>query len=63
MHDKAMEEFKAMMDELMAEKEKQLGLGSEKFLQRHEEIMAMIEKTTQEMKGAREKGEHPTMDA
>lgn len=36
------EEFKAMMDELVAEEEERLGVGSEDFLKRHREIMELI---------------------
>lgn len=39
----AQEEFKAMMDELTAEEIKRLGIGSEEFQERHQEIMDLIE--------------------
>lgn len=60
---KAMEEFKAMMGELMAEKEKQLGLGSKEFLQGHEEIMADCDRIAREMKKSRERTSRQCMKA
>ena len=36
------EEFKSMMDELVAQEEERLGVGSEDFLKRHREIMELI---------------------
>ena len=36
------EEFKAMMDELVAQEEERLGVGSEDFQRRHWEIMELI---------------------
>lgn len=36
------EEFKTMMDDFVAQEEKRLGVGSEDFLRRHEEIMELI---------------------
>lgn len=36
------EEFKAMMEDLVAQEEKRLGVGSENFLRRHQEIMDLI---------------------
>lgn len=36
------EEFKAMLDALVAKEEQQLGVGSEDFLRRHQEIMKLI---------------------
>ena len=36
------EEFKSMMDELVAQEEERLGVGSEDFLKRHREIMDLI---------------------
>lgn len=36
------EEFKSIMDELVAQEEKRLGVGSEDFLRRHQEIMDLI---------------------
>lgn len=38
-----MEEFKAMMDGLNAAEIERLGVGSEEFQQRHQEIMDMIQ--------------------
>lgn len=38
-----MEEFKAMMDGLNAAEIGRLGVGSEEFQQRHQEIMDMIQ--------------------
>lgn len=36
------EEFKAMMDDLVAQEEERLGVGSEDFQRRHREIMDLI---------------------
>lgn len=36
------EEFKSMMDDLVAQEEKRLGVGSEDFQRRHQEIMELI---------------------
>lgn len=36
------EEFKTMMDDFVAQEEKRLGVGSEDFLRRHQEIMDLI---------------------
>lgn len=36
------EEFKAMMEDLVAQEEERLGVGSEDFLRRHQEIMELI---------------------
>ena len=36
------EEFKSMMDELVAQEEKRLGVGSDDFQRRHREIMELI---------------------
>ena len=36
------EEFKSMMEELVAQEEERLGVGSEDFLKRHREIMELI---------------------
>ena len=36
------EEFKVMMEDLVAQEEKRLGVGSEDFLRRHQEIMDLI---------------------
>ena len=36
------EEFKSMMDELVAQEEECLGVGSEDLLKRHREIMELI---------------------
>ena len=40
--DMSQEEFKSMMDELVAQEEERLGVGSEDFLKRHREIMELI---------------------
>ena len=40
--DMSQEEFKAMMDELVAQEEERLGVGSEDFQRRHREIMDLI---------------------
>ena len=51
----SIEDFKAMMDELIAEEEERLGIGTEEFkerhketVKRHEEIMEMIERIRKE---------------
>ena len=36
------EEFKTMMEDLVAQEEERLGVGSEDFLKRHREIMELI---------------------
>ncbi len=36
------EEFKAMMEDLVAQEEEHLGVGNEDFLRRHREIMELI---------------------
>lgn len=36
------EEFKSMVEDLVAQEEKRLGVGSEDFLRRHQEIMDLI---------------------
>lgn len=36
------EEFKAMVEDLVAQEEERLGVGSEDFLRRHQEIMELI---------------------
>ena len=36
------EEFKAMVEDLVVQEEKRLGVGSEDFLRRHQEIMDLI---------------------
>ena len=37
------EEFKAMVEDLVVEEEKRHGIGSKDFLERHQEIMTLIE--------------------
>ncbi len=39
------EEFKTMMDDFVAQEEKRLGVGSEDFLKRNQEIMELIGET------------------
>ena len=46
----SMEDFKAMMDELIAEEEKRLGIGTQEFVERHEETVKRHEEIM-EMKG------------
>lgn len=36
------EEFKAMVEDLVAQEEERLGVGSEDFMRRHQEIMELI---------------------
>lgn len=45
-------DFETMMQALTAAEEKRLGVGSEEFVQRHEEIMEMIDKAMQKDKAA-----------
>ncbi len=49
------EEFKAMMDELVAQEEKRLGVGSEDFQRRHREIMDLIGEAERYQKERRQK--------
>ena len=49
------EEFKAMMDELVAQEEERLGVGSEDFQRRHREIMDLIGEAERYQKERRQK--------
>lgn len=40
----ANEDFKQMMDELVVQEEKGLGVGSPEFMERHDKIMAACDK-------------------
>lgn len=57
------EEFKAMMDELVAQEEKRLGVGSEDFLKRHREIMELIGEVERYQKERRKKLERQFIGA
>ena len=57
------EEFKAMMDELVAQEEKRLGVGSEDFLKRHREIMELIGEVERYQKERRQKVERQFIGA
>ena len=52
-----LEEFKAMMDELNAAEIERLGVGSDEFQERHQEIMDMIEDVDKYQKERRERME------
>lgn len=58
-----MEEFKTMMDELNAAEIERLGVGSEEFQQRHQEIMDMIEDVDKYQKERRERMEKQVIGA
>ena len=49
------EEFKSMMDELVAQEEERLGVGSEDFQRRHREIMDLIGEAERYQKERRQK--------
>lgn len=57
------EEFKSMMDELVAQEEKRLGVGSEDFQRRHREIMDLIGETERYQKERRQKVERQFIGA
>ena len=57
------EEFKAMMDDLGAQEEERLGVGSEDFLRRHQEIMDLIGETERYQKERRQKVERQFIGA
>ena len=57
------EEFKAMMDELVAQEEKRLGVGSEDFQRRHREIMELIGEAERYQKERRKKLERQFIGA
>lgn len=57
------EEFKTMMEDLVAEEEKRLGVGSEDFLRRHQEIMDLIGAAERYQKERRQKLERQFIGA
>ncbi len=57
------EEFKVMMDELVAQEEKRLGVGSEDFQRRHREIMELIGEAEKYQKERRQKVERQFIGA
>lgn len=57
------EEFKSMMDELVAQEEKRLGVGSEDFQRRHREIMELIGEAERYQKERRKKLERQFIGA
>ena len=57
------EEFKAMMDDLVAQEEERLGVGSEDFQRCHREIMDLIGETERYQKERRQKVERQFIGA
>ena len=57
------EEFKTMMEDLVAQEEKRLGVGSEDFLRRHEEIMELIGEAERYQKERRQRVERQFIGA
>lgn len=57
------EEFKSMMDELVAQEEERLGVGSEDFQRRHREIMELIGEAEKYQKERRQKLERQFIGA
>ena len=57
------EEFKAMVEDLVAQEEKRLGVGSEDFLKRNQEIMELIDETERYQKERRQRMERQFMRA
>lgn len=57
------EEFKTMMDDFVAQEEKRLGVGSEDFLKRNQEIMELIDETERYQKERRQRMERQFMRA
>ena len=57
------EEFKAMMDELVAQEEERLGVGSEDFQIRHREIMELIGEAERQQEERRQKVERQFIGA
>lgn len=57
------EEFKSMMDDLIAQEEKRLGVGSEDFQRRHREIMELIGEAERYQKERRKKLERQFIGA
>lgn len=58
-----MEEFRTMMDELTAAEIERLGVGSEEFQERHQEIMDMIRDVEDYQKERRERMERQVIGA
>ena len=57
------EEFKAMMDDLVAQEEERLGVGSEDFQRRHREIMELIGEAERQQEERRQKVERQFIGA
>lgn len=57
------EEFKAMVEDLVAQGEKRLGVGSEDFLRRHQEIMDLIGEAERAQEERRQKVERQFIGA
>ena len=57
------EEFKALMDDLVAQEEERLGVGSEDFQRCHREIMDLIGETERYQKERRQKVERQFIGA
>lgn len=57
------EEFKVMMDDLVAQEEERLGVGSEDFQRRHREIMELIGAAERYQKERRQKLERQFIGA
>ena len=57
------EEFKTMMDDFVAQEEKRLGVGSEDFLKRNQEIMELIDETERYQKERKQRMERQFMRA
>ncbi len=57
------EEFKTMLDELVAAEEERLQVGSEDFLRRHQEIMTLIGEAEQYQEERRQKVERQFIGA
>ena len=57
------EEFKTMVEDLVAEEEKRLGVGSEDFLRRHLEIMRMLSEAERAQEERRQKVERQFIGA
>lgn len=57
------EEFKAMVEDLVAQEEKRLGVGSEDFLRRHQEIMDLIGEAERAQEERRQKVERQFIGA
>ena len=57
------EEFKSMMDELVAQEEERLGVGSENFQRRHREIMELISEAERHQEERRQRVERQFIGA